>query len=116
MLTGDNGIINRTRDANVANTVGEDIDKIRASYSATEMNELKKADGKKVHVVTAEDLQSQLLYDLHVESGVTVSGEFTVEDEKEANPKVTGNLTVTMPSGNQYEVDYNANVKQINAE
>ena len=113
MLTNNNGIILESRKAREQNTVGEEKEKIRASYSAVKMNLMKNADGKD-HTVTAEALQNQLKYDLHLEEGkqVTVTGVTSSEisESKETgNPNreiKEGSLKVTMPdSNNVYVVD-----------
>ena len=60
------------------------------------------ADGKKEHVINAESLQAQILADMHIESGVTVTG--SLEDGQ--------SFTVTMPSGRSYTVGKNATITE----
>ena len=102
MLTGDNGIINQTQTAREENSVGEDKDIIKSSYSAAEMALLKKADGKSEHLIDSATLQSQILADMHIEEGVTVTG--SLEEG--------GTFTVTMPSGRSYTVGKNATITE----
>ena len=102
MLTGDNGIIDHAQEAKHENSVGEDKDIIKSSFSAAEMSLLKKADGKREHLIDAESLQTQILADMHIESGVTVTG--SLEDGQ--------SFTVTMPSGRSYTVGKNATITE----
>ena len=91
MITGSNGMIDKTIEAKLETTEAEDIEQIRTSFSAAKIALLKKADGNQEHPVQADALQKQILYDMHISEGVTV----------EENGS---GFLVTMPSGNTYSV------------
>ena len=102
MLTSNNGMIEKSVEAKQENSVGEDVERIRASFSTITMQKLKKADGRK-YTITAEELQKQILADLYEKEGVTVSGSYTEDSDDDGVNE--GYLTVAMPSGNKYQVD-----------
>ena len=107
MLSGNNGMIIKSAEAREETQIGDDIERIRASYSTVTMNKLKKADGRK-YTVTAEELQEQILADMHETEGVTVTGDDFKADE---NRELQGEFTVEMPSGYTYVINAKGDTK-----
>ena len=107
ILSGNNGMIIKSAEAREETQIGDDIERIRASYSTVTMNKLKKADGRK-YTVTAEELQEQILADMHETEGVTVTGDDFKADEKR---ELQGEFTVEMPSGYTYTINAKGDTK-----
>ncbi len=121
MLSGNNGIISNAFKARSDNTVGDDIEQIRASYSAEKMNLMRKANGED-YTVTAEALKGRLIADLHLDDDTNLSIRSVTSEDIEAsrntgdsNDEVIpeGSLRVTMPSKKTYIVDSDGNTKLL---
>ena len=98
VMSGNNGMIIKAAEASDETKIADDIERIRASYSALTMSKLKVADGRK-YSITADEIQTQILSDMKLDSGVIVDGTF--ED----------GYTVAMPSGNSYSLNNKGDVK-----
>ena len=106
MISGNNGVIKNAIKARSDNTVGEDIEQIRASFSAVKMDKMKKGDGKE-HIVTADDLKKQLIADLHLDDDTKIAVRDVTREEIDSTQAEEGDLRVTMSSKNIYLVDKN---------
>ena len=84
MLSGNNGIISNAFKARSDNTVGDDIEQIRASYSAEKMNLMRKANGED-YTVTAEALKGRLIADLHLDDDTNLSIRSVTSEDIEAS-------------------------------
>lgn len=101
MLTGDNGMLQMSRKAGDESQVGEDIERIKASYSTLTMRKLKLADGRRTYKITAEELQEQIISDLNSSTETTVEvtgGELVISKNVQSSTSTSTEPAETTPT------------------